>query len=123
MINGLTIRPEVFIPYRNCFVATAKFMLGDADSYPTGKIQLQNDEQVIALKNLFDHGVYTRDNGYTDSPLFETFCDLLEFGEDGTYDFFQNDYDAWGAGKFEEFSVLWYDEQGQPHAVDFWWRD
>lgn len=123
MINGLTIRPEVFVSdYRNCFVATIKFMLGDADSYPTGEIELQNDQQVIALRNMYESAKFHgREDGYRPDPLYKAFADLLEYGDedDALYDLFQDDQDAWGAGRFEEFSVLWYDEQGNPHAVDF----
>jgi hypothetical protein len=122
MINGLTVNPEVMqSAHREVFVVECRFMLGDADSYPTGTIVLETQEQVIALKNMFDHAKWTRDYGYQRDPLYRTFVDMLECEEDE--EFFQNDHDAWGYGKFSELLVLWYDDQGLPHSVDFWWKD
>lgn len=122
MINGLTVNPEVMqSPHREVFVIECKFMLGDADSYPTGTITLEKEEQVIALKNMFDHAKWDRDYGYGRDPLYRTFIDMLECEEDE--EFFQNDHDAWGYGKFYQLQILWFDAQGLPHAVDFWWKD
>lgn len=119
MINGLSINPEVLIPpYRNTFVATIEFMFGDADSYTTRSVEL-NEDQAISLKNLFDHGKFNR--GYHGDPLYRDFRDSIG-DEDLLCDIFPNDPDGWGPAKFEALSVVWYDENGYPHAVEFWWQ-
>jgi len=125
MINGLTVNPFVMqSEHREVYVIECMFMLGDADSYPTGRITLETEEQVIALKNMFDGAKWTKDHGYTRDPLYQVFVDTLgERDEDDLYDFFQNDHDAWGYGRFKDLLVLWYDDQGLPHSVDFWWKD
>ena len=44
------------------------------------------------------------------------------FDEDDMCDYFPCDHDAWGYAKFNALEVVWYDEHGLPHAVEFWWR-
>lgn len=122
MINGLTVNPFVMqSEHREVFVVQCQFMLGDADSYPTGTIVLEQEEQVIALKNMFDHAKWEKDDGYANDPLYKAFKGMLECEED--WDFFQNDPDGWGPGRFYDLQVFWYDTEGYPHAVDFWWKD
>ena len=124
MINGLTINPEVFASaHRDCFVVTLQFMLGDGDVYPKTSVELETEEQVIALKNLFDHGKFGGAmEGYIRDPRYKALSDVMG-DEDAMCDIFTNDPDGWGKGRFDAFSVLWYDLQGLPHAVDFWWKD
>ena len=125
MINGLTVSPFVMqSAHREVYVIECMSMLGDDDSRPTGRITLETEEQVIALKNMFDGAKWTKDHGYTRDPLYQTFVDTLgDRDEDDLCDFFQNDHDAWGYGKFKDLLVLWYDTEGLPHSVDFWWKD
>lgn len=134
MINGLTVNPEPYIPpYRSVFVVEVEYMLGDADAYETKKIEM-NEASVIAFKNLFDHGTRGKDD-YQSDLLYRTYaktfaesCTGEEAPEEDVEDYsdwvcehFAQDPDGWGGGSFHSLSVLWYDENGLPHEVEFWW--
>lgn len=118
MINGLTINPEVRIDHRSVFIARVTFMFGDADSYSKKEIPC-SEAEIIILKNLYDHGKWDRDWGYSRDPLYKALAET--FDEDDMHEFFPVDHDAWGYAHFNDIDVIWYDENGQAHAVEFWW--
>lgn len=117
MINGVSITTPYVQPYHNTFVAKIVFMMGDADSYQTSEIPL-TEEGVILMKNLFDHGVWDRDTGYSGNQLYK---DLEEIFEDELGFYFPRDPDGWGAGRFNDLQVLWYDADGVQYNTEFWW--
>lgn len=116
MINGLTINPEVRVTHRNTFVVEYEFMFGDGDNYATRSLPL-NEAEVILAKNLFDHGKWDRNYGYSRDPLYKKLGETLI--EDDMLELFTEDPDGWGYGRFYRFNTTWYDEQGLPHNVDF----
>lgn len=119
MINGLSINPDVLVEHRSTFVARLNFMFGDADSYSLKEIPC-SEAEVILIKNLYEHGKWDRDWGYSRDPLYKELAET--FDEDDMCDYFPCDHDAWGYAKFNALEVVWYDEHGLPHAVEFWWR-
>lgn len=106
-------------PYSDTFVMKVVYMLGDADSYVTREVALTED-QVIAFKNLYDHGKWTRDRGYEWGELYEALEKTFEHEEEiELHELFAADHDAWGYGKFSSLEVLWYDALGVPYYVEF----
>ena len=119
MINGLTVNPEVKVGFINTFVVSIKYMFGDADNYSVKTYPLSEAETIL-VKNLYDHGKWTKDHGYTRHELYGELAQTMD--EDDMCDFFPADHDAWGYGKFDDIEFTYYDDKGLPHAVDFWWK-
>ncbi len=116
MIKSLTINPDVLVQYRSTFIARLNFMFGDADSYSLKEIPC-SEAEILTLKNLYEHGKWESDYGYCRDPLYKelakTFC------EDDMCEYFPVDHDAWGYAQFDNLDVIWYDEHGLPHNVEF----
>lgn len=113
---NVIISPDVRVDHRSTFVARVKFMFGDADSYSLKEIPCSEDE-VITLKKLYDDGKWSRDYGYTRDPMYKKLAET--FDEDDMHEYFPVDHDAWGYATFDEIEVIWYDENGLPHNVEF----
>ena len=122
MINGVSITTRYIPPYSEVFVATIVYMMGDADSYVT-KVIAMTEDQVIAFKNLFDHGKWTRDRGYQHGELYEALEETYRYEQETEIEeLFATDHDAWGYGHFESLHILWFDREGVPHNVEFYWQ-
>lgn len=119
MINNLSINPEVRVEHRSIFIASLNFMFGDADSYSLKEIPC-SEAAVILVKNLYDHGKWDRDWGYSRDPLYKELAEI--FIEEDMCEFFPVDHDAGGYAKFNSLDIVWYDEQGLPHNVEFYWQ-
>lgn len=119
MINKLSVNPDVLkSSHRNTFVISYEFMYGDADSYARRSLPV-DETIVIAAKNLYDHGKWIEDLGYTSDPLYHDLAELLI--EEDMDELFPCDMNG-NDGKFHDFNATWYDEDGQPHAVEFYWQ-